>query len=65
MNRAIALHFAPQRVEATKSETPRPLTDAELARYARWTAKRPLLSFALLVALPFIGEGVCRLLGAW
>ncbi|MFP3705951.1 hypothetical protein SB783_18220 [Paraburkholderia sp. SIMBA_009] len=56
--------FTPSAATA-QAIAPRPLTDAELARYAHWTAKRPLLSFIALAALPFIGEGVCRLLGAW
>ncbi|POR54538.1 hypothetical protein B0G62_102146 [Paraburkholderia eburnea] len=59
-----AAAFAPRATPA-RTDAPRPLTDAELARYARWTAKRPLLSFVALAALPFIGEGICRLLGAW
>ncbi|GJH05004.1 hypothetical protein [Paraburkholderia terrae] len=42
-----------------------PLTDAELAQYERRTTKRPLLCFALIAALPFVIEGVCRLLKAW
>lgn len=41
------------------------LTDAELAQYARRTAKRPLLCFLTIAASPFITEGLCRLLGAW
>lgn len=53
------------RATPIKADALRPLTDAELAQYACWTAKRPLLSFAALAALPFIGEGICRLLGAW
>ncbi|MEK6294410.1 MAG: hypothetical protein V4793_24090 [Paraburkholderia tropica] len=56
--------FTPSAAPA-QAVAPRPLTDAELARYARWTAKRPLLSFIAIASLPFIGEGVCRLLGAW
>ncbi|MEP9322346.1 hypothetical protein PPMP20_04285 [Paraburkholderia phymatum] len=42
-----------------------PLSDAEQAQYARRTTKRPLLCFAILAALPFIAEGVCRLLKVW
>ncbi|AUT68554.1 MULTISPECIES: hypothetical protein [Paraburkholderia] len=42
-----------------------PLTDAELAQYSRRTTKRPLLCFAMLAALPFVVEGVCRLLKVW
>jgi hypothetical protein len=42
----------------------RGMTAAELERYARNTTKRPLLWFAVLAALPFVGEGLCRLLGA-
>jgi hypothetical protein len=41
------------------------MTDAELEQYASRTTKRPLLCFAILAAMPFIAEGVCRLLGAW
>ncbi|MGY6256572.1 hypothetical protein ACXIVK_24185 [Paraburkholderia caledonica] len=41
------------------------MTDAELEQYARRTTKRPLLCFAVLVASPFIVEGLCRLFGAW
>jgi hypothetical protein len=41
------------------------MTDAELAQYARRTTKRPLLCFAILVASPFILEGICRLFGVW
>jgi hypothetical protein len=41
------------------------MTDAELAQYARRTAKRPLICFAILAASPFIAEGLCRLFGAW
>jgi hypothetical protein len=39
-----------------------PLTDEELAQYARRTTTRPLLSFATLAALPFAAEGLCHLL---
>ncbi|BCF96598.1 hypothetical protein PPGU19_011670 [Paraburkholderia sp. PGU19] len=42
-----------------------PLTDAELAQYSRRTTKRPLLCFALIAALPFVIEGVCRVLKVW
>jgi hypothetical protein len=42
-----------------------PLTDEELAQYSRRTTKRPLLCFAIIAALPFITEGVCRLLKVW
>ena len=41
------------------------MTDAELARYARRTSKRPVLCFAFLAAAPFVLEAICRLLGAW
>ncbi|MBN3848177.1 hypothetical protein G3N58_15250 [Paraburkholderia sp. Ac-20342] len=41
------------------------LTDAELAQYARRTARRPALSFLALAATPFVAELLCRLLGAW
>lgn len=40
------------------------MTDAELAQYARRTTKRPLLCFALLVASPFLAEGLCHIFGA-
>ena len=40
----------------------RPLTDEELAQYARRTTKRPGLAFATLAALPFAAEGLCHLL---
>ncbi|MEM5371326.1 hypothetical protein V4C53_35575 [Paraburkholderia azotifigens] len=39
-----------------------PLTDEELAQYARRTTKRPGLAFATLAALPFAAEGLCHLL---
>lgn len=39
-----------------------PLTDEELAQYARRTTKRPGLAFAALASLPFVAEGVCHLL---
>lgn len=42
-----------------------PLTDAELAQYSRRTTKRPLLCFAMIAAVPFAIEGVCRLLKVW
>ncbi|WP_144149398.1 hypothetical protein [Paraburkholderia sp. BCC1884] len=41
------------------------MSDAELEQYARRTTKRPLLCFAILATVPFIVEGICRLLGAW
>ncbi|SDR18537.1 hypothetical protein SAMN05443245_3400 [Paraburkholderia fungorum] len=41
------------------------MSDAELEQYARRTTKRPLLCFAIIAAIPFIAEGICRLLGAW
>jgi hypothetical protein len=41
------------------------MSDDKLAQYARRTTKRPLLCFAILAAMPFVAEGVCRLLGAW
>jgi hypothetical protein len=41
------------------------MTDAELEQYASRTTKRPLLCFAIIAAMPFIGEGLCRLFGAW
>ena len=40
----------------------RPLTDEELAQYARRTTKRPGLAFAALASLPFVTEGLCHLL---
>ena len=43
----------------------RPLTDEELAQYSRRTTKRPGLAFAVLVALPFATEGLCRTLEHW
>lgn len=41
------------------------MTDAELAQYARRTAKRPLLCFAAIAASPFVAELICRIAGAW
>lgn len=41
------------------------MTDAELEQYARRTTKRPLLCFAIVAAIPFIAEGLCRLFGDW
>jgi hypothetical protein len=62
---------APRFTEATRTAneidyfTDGGMTDAELEQYARRTTKRPLLSFAILAASPFIVEGLCRLFGAW
>jgi hypothetical protein len=42
-----------------------PLSEEELAQYSRRTTKRPLLCFAILAALPFVTEGICRLLKVW
>ncbi|BEU21600.1 hypothetical protein [Paraburkholderia sp. 22B1P] len=41
------------------------MTDAELEQYSRRTTKRPLVCFAILAAVPFVAEGICRLLGLW
>jgi hypothetical protein len=62
---------APRFTEATRSANEIDyfsnggMSDDELAQYARRTTKRPLLCFAILAAMPFVAEGVCRLLGAW
>jgi hypothetical protein len=42
----------------------RRMTDAELQQYARRTTKRPLLCFAIIAAMPFVAECICRLIGA-
>jgi hypothetical protein len=41
----------------------RRMSDAELEQYARWTSKRPLLSFAIVLAAIFLIEGAMRLAG--
>jgi hypothetical protein len=40
-----------------------PLTDEVLLQYSRRTTKRPAITFAAVIALPFIAEGICQLLG--
>jgi len=38
------------------------MTDAELEQYSRRTTKRPLLCLAIVAAIPFVTEGICRLM---
>jgi hypothetical protein len=40
-----------------------PMTDEELAQYARWTTTRPLLSLAAVALIIVVLEGALRLLG--
>lgn len=40
------------------------LSNADLAHYARHTAKRPLLCFLGIALSPFAVELICRLAGA-